>query len=105
MAYPVTFDVQPPQEFDKAQVALRVLILLALQVLQIGSIVFSGAYLILPIVAAVMISQKGAERYLAEAESGPYARAAGVGGRDGERPLRACCRHLGEPAMGHGVEL
>ena len=71
MAYPVTFDVQPPQEFDKAQVALRVLILLALQVLQIGSIVFGGAYLILPVVAAVMISQKGAERYLAEAEGGP----------------------------------
>jgi len=71
MAYPVTFDVQPPQQFDKAQVVLRLLIFFALHVLQIWNIVFGGAYLILPIVAAVMVSQKGAERYLAEAESGP----------------------------------
>ncbi len=33
MAYPATFDVQPPQEFDKAQVALRVLIVVVLVLL------------------------------------------------------------------------
>ena len=71
MAYPVTFDIQPLQEYDKAQVALRAVILIVLHVLQIGSFIFGGAYLILPVVAAVMISQKGAERYLAEAETGP----------------------------------
>lgn len=71
MAYPATFDVQPPREFDKAQVALRILIIFVLAILQIGGIVFGGAYLVLPVVAAILISQKGAERYLAEAETGP----------------------------------
>ena len=70
MAYPVTFDVEAPEEFDKAQVALRVLIVIALAVLQIGSIVFSAAYLVLPVMAAVLVSQKGAEQYLAESETG-----------------------------------
>ena len=70
MAYPVTFDVEAPEEFDKAQVALRVLIVIALAVLQIGSIVFSAAYVVLPVIAAVLVSQKGAEQYLAESETG-----------------------------------
>lgn len=71
MAYPATFDVQPPQQFDKAQVALRIVIILVVALLQIGGIVFGGAYLLLPVIGAIMISQKGAERYLAEAEEGP----------------------------------
>lgn len=71
MAYPATFDVQPPKEFDKAQVALRIVIVLVLAFLQIGGFIFGGAYLILPVVAAILISQKGAEQYLAEAEAGP----------------------------------
>ena len=71
MTYPATFDVETPEEFDKAQVVLRVLIVIVLSVLQIGNIVFSAAYLVLPVLAAVLISQKGAEQYLAEAESGP----------------------------------
>ena len=50
---------------------LRVLIIVVISVLQIGNIVFGGTYLILPVVAAVLISQKGAEQYLAEAEDGP----------------------------------
>jgi hypothetical protein len=71
MAYPATFDVQPPQQFDKAQVFLRILILIVLAVIQVGWIVFSGAYLILPVVAAVVISQKGPAKYLEDAEAGP----------------------------------
>ena len=71
MAYPATFDVQPPQQFDKAQVALRILIIFVLIFFQIGSIVFGGAYLILPVIAAILISQKGAQQYLADAEGGP----------------------------------
>jgi hypothetical protein len=71
MAYPATFDVQMPKEFDKAQVVLRILIVVVLAFLQIGNIVFSGSYLILPIVAAVLISQKGPEKYLEDAQSGP----------------------------------
>lgn len=71
MAYPATFDIQMPTEFDKAQVVLRVVIVLVLAVLQVGSVVFGGAYLLLPVVAAVMIAQKGGAMYLEEAHSGP----------------------------------
>jgi hypothetical protein len=71
MAYPATFDVHPPQEYDKAQVVLRVLILIVLSIFQISSLVFGGAYLIFPILAAVMVSQKGGATYLQDAEQGP----------------------------------
>jgi hypothetical protein len=71
MAYPATFDVQPPTEFDKGQVVLRIVIVLVLAFFGISGIVFGGAYLILPVVAAVIIAQRGAEKYLADAESGP----------------------------------
>jgi hypothetical protein len=71
MAYPATFDVQPPQQFDKAQVVLRVVILLALAVLQIHSIVLGGAYIVVPLVAALLISQQGGAKYLEDAQSGP----------------------------------
>ena len=70
MAYPATFDVQPPtKEFDKAQIALRILIVIVLGWLL--DAVLGFAYLLLPVVAAVLISQKGAEQYHAEAEAGP----------------------------------
>jgi hypothetical protein len=70
MAYPVTFDVDRPEEpFDKAQIVLRVLLMIVISVIA-GSI--SGlAYWGLPVVAAILISQRGAERYLADAETGP----------------------------------
>ncbi len=71
MAYPATFGIQPPKQFDKAQVILRIAIVFVLSFLQVGNIIFGGAYLVLPIVAAVMISQKGAQKYLEEAQSGP----------------------------------
>ena len=71
MSYAATFDVQPPKEFDKAQVLLRILIIVVLSVLQINNIIFGGTYLILPVLAAVLIAQKGAEQYLGEAEEGP----------------------------------
>jgi hypothetical protein len=71
MAYPVIFDVTPPEEFDKAQVALRVVIVVVLSILQIGNIIFGGIYLLLPVLAAVLIAQKGPTQYLEEAETGP----------------------------------
>lgn len=71
MAYPATFEiVQRPQQFDKAQVALRILIVLVAAWLMNG-VIFSGGYLLLPAIAAILISQKGGEKYLAEAEQGP----------------------------------
>ena len=71
MPYAVTFDVHLPREFEKAQVALRILIIVIISILRIRNKIFRGTYLMLPLVAAVLISQKGAERYLAEAEDGP----------------------------------
>lgn len=70
MAYPVTFDIQPPERFQKPHVFIRVLIVIILAILA-GSIGwFLGAvYLIFPVLAAIMISQKGAEQFLAESES------------------------------------
>ncbi len=69
MAYPATFNVTPPEEFDKAQVVLRIVIVVVLGWLL--DTVFSAAYLLLPIIAAVLIAQKGAAQYLADAEEGP----------------------------------
>ncbi len=71
MAYAATFDIEIPEEFDKAQVVLRAVIIVVLAIIQVSSIVFGAAYLVLPIVAAVMISQKGSEQYLAGAQQGP----------------------------------
>ena len=71
MAYPATFNVTLPEEFDKAQVVLRVVIVIVLSVLQIGNIIFGGAYLLLPVLAAILIAQKGPAQYLEEAEKGP----------------------------------
>jgi hypothetical protein len=71
MAYPATFDIQPPREFDKAQVILRIAIIFVLALFQVSSIVFGGAYIVLPVVAAIMIAQKGSQKYLEEAQEGP----------------------------------
>lgn len=63
--YPVTFDVVRPERWDRVQVLLRLLILVALGFLgiQLGW-VFVALYLALPVIAAVLISQRGAEAYL-----------------------------------------
>lgn len=70
MAYPATFDVSPPAgQLDKGQVILRILIVVVIGWL--ANWVLGAAYWLLPIIAAVMISQKGAQEYLASAEKGP----------------------------------
>lgn len=70
MAYPATFDVQlPTQAFDRGQVALRILLVLVLYWLLNG--IIGLAWLALPIFAAILISQKGAQKYLEEADKGP----------------------------------
>lgn len=66
-AYPVTFNVSRPEKFDRPQIFLRILVLIILSILA-GAIgwVFGLIYLVFPVLAAIFISQKGAERYLAE---------------------------------------
>jgi hypothetical protein len=71
MAYAATFEVPTPTQLDKAQVVLRIVIVLVLAFIGISGVVFGGAYLLLPVIAAVMIAQKGSEKYIAEAENGP----------------------------------
>jgi hypothetical protein len=67
-SYAATFDIAPPQKFDRVHVAIRVLIIVVLGLLAgvIGWL-YGAVYLALPIAAAILISQRGAERYLAEA--------------------------------------
>lgn len=65
--HPVTFDVTRPEHYDRAQLALRLVILAILSLLG-GSIgwTFMLVYLLLPAVAAVLVSQDGPARYLVE---------------------------------------
>ena len=66
--YAATFDIERPEKFARSQLALRVLLLV---VLSIAGGVLSWAHTILwlglPVLAAILISQKGAQRYHAEA--------------------------------------
>ena len=65
--YGVIFDTTPPAKFDRAQVFVRILILIILSVLA-GAFewLFALLYLGIPVLAAVLISQKGPDRFLAE---------------------------------------
>ena len=65
--YPVTFDVARPEKFERPQVFLRILVAVILSILG-GALgwIFGLVYLVLPVVAAIFISQKGGEKYLAE---------------------------------------
>ena len=70
-AYLVRFNVTRPERFERTQVALRILVILALSLL--GGIIgwsLGLVYLALPVLAAVLISQKGGARYL-EDRGGP----------------------------------
>ncbi|HZP55999.1 MAG TPA: DUF4389 domain-containing protein [Dehalococcoidia bacterium] len=62
-AYPVVFDVARPEKFDRAQVWVRLAVMIVLAVLQIAGVVFGAAYLVLPVLAAVLIGQNGSARY------------------------------------------
>jgi len=65
--YPVTFDVARPEKFERPQVFLRILVAVILSILG-GALgwIFGLVYLALPVVAAIFVSQKGGEKYLAE---------------------------------------
>jgi hypothetical protein len=66
-SYPVTFDVDRPEKFERPQVFLRILVAVILSILG-GALgwIFGLVYLVLPVVAAIFVSQKGGEKYLAE---------------------------------------
>jgi hypothetical protein len=67
-SYAATFDIAPPQKFDRIHIAIRVLIIIVLGIL--GGVIgwlYGAVYLAIPVAAAILISQRGAERYLADA--------------------------------------
>lgn len=66
MSFPVSFDVQHPPVFQRAHVFLRVALLVVVG--WIGH-PFGLLWLGVPVVAAILVSQKGGQRYLDE--SGP----------------------------------
>jgi hypothetical protein len=65
-SYPVTLELERPARMSRAHVVLRILILvLASWIVGIGGWL-GFAYLGLPAVAAILVSQRGGERYLAQ---------------------------------------
>jgi hypothetical protein len=68
-AYPAVFDIQQPEKYNRAQIVIRILILIILSILG-GALgwIYGLIWLAIPVLAAILISQKGAERYLAESE-------------------------------------
>jgi hypothetical protein len=74
MAFPVTLDLERPPVFQRAQVFLRVALLVVIGWIghPIGLL-----WLGLPVVAAILVSQKGGQRYLDE--DGPTVARASTG--------------------------
>ena len=64
-SYPVVFDIQQQETYDRVHIAMRLVIFIILSI--IGS-VLGLIYLAVPVFAVIRISQKGAQRYLAESE-------------------------------------
>jgi hypothetical protein len=65
--YPVSFDVTRPEKFERPHLALRILVVIILSLLG-GAIgwILGLVYLVFPALAAIFISQKGPEKFLAE---------------------------------------
>ena len=63
-SYPVTFDVARPEKLERPHIFLRILV--AIIVYSVASGVLGLVYLAVPVVAAIFVSQKGGEKYLAE---------------------------------------
>ncbi|MHB8377176.1 MAG: DUF4389 domain-containing protein [Dehalococcoidia bacterium] len=65
--YGATFDIDHQPSYDRTQVVIRILILIVLSILGGALGWLHGAlYLAVPVLAAVLISQKGAQTYIAE---------------------------------------
>jgi hypothetical protein len=63
--YPVVFAVAPPERFDRLQILLRLVILAVLSIIGTTLGVIAGLlYLLLPVIAAVLIGQKGGLGYV-----------------------------------------
>lgn len=66
-SYPVFFSVTRPARYERAQVALRIVILAVLSIVGTSMGAILGlVYLTLPLFAAIAVSRKGSARFLAE---------------------------------------
>jgi hypothetical protein len=64
-AYPVRIEVQPPATFKRVQLLVRLLVLVAIGMIhESGPGLFGLVYFLLPVVAAVLITQRGGAGYL-----------------------------------------
>ncbi|MCH7999279.1 MAG: DUF4389 domain-containing protein [Chloroflexi bacterium] len=65
--YPVTFDVVRPERFERTQVVLRILLLIIISIVT-GAVgwMFGLVYLLLPVLAAILVSNRGSERFIEE---------------------------------------
>ena len=66
--YNSTFNIQRQEKYQRPQVAIRVLILIVLSIIGALGWVSGLLWLGIPVVAAILISQKGAATYFAESE-------------------------------------
>ncbi len=82
--YPVTFDVVRPERFERTQVFLRILIVIIISIVTsaVGWI-FGLVYLLLPVLAAILVSNRGRERFIEE-DGGAEPDAIGRSGSSGE---------------------
>ncbi len=65
--YPVVFDITRPERFERPQVFLRILILIIVSIVT-GALgwIFGLVYLALPVLAAILVSNRGSERFVEE---------------------------------------
>jgi hypothetical protein len=113
---PVQVEVARPERFDRAQVLLRILVVVALGVVGLTPWPFGLLYLGLPIAAAVLLSTRPAERFVDE-DAPRIARGIGwlielfawlalVIDRPpfgAERPLRVSIAPSGSPTVGSAL--
>ncbi len=65
--YPVVFDITRPERFERSQVFLRILLLRIVSIVT-GSVgwMFGLVYLLLPVLAAILVSNRGSQRFIEE---------------------------------------
>ena len=69
--YPVVFDITRPEKFERPQVLLRILLLIIISIVT-GTVgwMFGLVYLLLPVLAAILVSNRGRERFIEEEGAG-----------------------------------
>ncbi len=65
--YPVVFDITRPEKFERSQVFLRILLLIIVSIVT-GTVgwMFGFVYLLLPVLAAILVSNRGSQRFIEE---------------------------------------